>query len=72
MSDWIDQSIAEIEKNFVKNELKAVLNSVSLDGSLVDHMEGRLISTGNAMQCAWMIINEGRIRESQKLTQIGL
>lgn len=70
-NEWIDTSIAEIERDFLKAEQQALLEVVSPDGSIIDHTDGRLLNPGHAMECAWFIMHEGRVRGDQRLVLLG-
>jgi len=58
----IDRMIAEIDRLFVNRELKAVLENVSPDGDFVDHIDGRQLNPGHALECAWFVLEESRVR----------
>jgi N-acylglucosamine 2-epimerase len=71
-SQWIDFSIAAIERDFLKPDLQAVMECVAPDGSVLDHFDGRLLNPGHALEAAWFILHEGRLRGDQRLIQTGL
>lgn len=71
-TEWIDYSIAEIERDFMKPEHGAVMEIVGLGGELLDHFDGRMLSPGHALEAAWFILHEGRLRGSQQLMRTGL
>jgi N-acylglucosamine 2-epimerase len=71
-SQWVDFSIAAIERNFMKPDLQAVLECVAPDGSVLDHFDGRTLNPGHAIEAAWFIMHEGRLRGDQRLIQTGL
>ncbi len=71
-TEWIDWSIAEIERDFLKREHHALMEIVALDGSVLDHFDGRQLNPGHAIECAWFIMHEGKLRGNQKLVQLGL
>jgi N-acylglucosamine 2-epimerase len=69
----IDQCINEIELKFMHPDLEAVLEQVSPDGQFVNHADGRLINPGHALECAWFILDESRVRGGvPRLNEIGL
>jgi N-acylglucosamine 2-epimerase len=70
-SEWIAAFIAEIERDFCKPELEAVMEVVSPDGSIIDHLEGRTLNPGHAIECAWFIMREGRLRSDARLVRLG-
>ena len=70
-TEWIDRSIAEIERDFLKPEHRALLECVAPDGSVIDHHEGRTLNPGHAIECAWFVMREGALHGDQKLIQLG-
>ncbi len=72
-TEWIDRSIAEIERDFYKPELGAVLEVVAADGAVIDHFDGRTLNPGHAIECAWFILHEAKHRNRDaRLLQLGL
>jgi len=72
-NEWIDRSIDEIRRFFVKPEEKAVMEVVGPNGELYDHFDGRMLNPGHAIEGAWFILNESRIRGGDaELTELGL
>jgi len=70
-TEWIDHSIAEIERDFLKPEHQALLEVVGPRGEVIDHHDGRTLNPGHALECAWFILHEGRQRGDRRLTQLG-
>ena len=70
-TEWIDASIEEIELNFLKPEHEALMEVVAPDGAILDHLEGRTLNPGHAIECAWFIMQEGRLRNSPRLIKLG-
>ncbi|MCK4989872.1 MAG: AGE family epimerase/isomerase [Bacteroidales bacterium] len=71
-TDQIDGFIAEIESDFMKPEFKAVLENVGVDGQFQDHFDGRLLCPGHAIEAAWFILNEAKIRNKDpELIRVG-
>jgi N-acylglucosamine 2-epimerase len=68
---WIDRSIEEIRRRFVKPEIECVMEQVAPDGGVVDHFDGRLLNPGHAIECAWFILHEGRQRNDRALIGLG-
>ncbi len=68
---WIDRCIEEIRDFFVKDELRVVMESVTPEGQIVDHFDGRLLNPGHAIEGAWFILEESRRRNSAELTDLG-
>lgn len=60
ISEWIRQ----IEQDFVKDDIRCVMEQVAPDGSIIDHVDGRMLNPGHAMEAAWFILNEARHRNN--------
>lgn len=58
----IDQSIAEIERDFMKPEFKCCLEMVGPNGEFIDTLDGRLVTPGHSLECGWFILEEARLR----------
>ena len=71
-TEWINGWIGEIEKDFLKPELEVLLETVSPEGGLVDHFDGRMINPGHAIEAAWFIMHEGRLHGDQTKIRLGL
>ncbi|WP_132052616.1 AGE family epimerase/isomerase [Pseudocnuella soli] len=59
---WIAKWIAEIERDFVKDDIQCVMEQVAPDGSIIDHIDGRTLNPGHAIEGAWFILEEARHR----------
>jgi len=71
-TEWIDWAIETIERYFVKADLGVVMETVGLNGEIIDHFDGRLLNPGHAIECAWFIMHEGKLRNDQRLIGLGL
>lgn len=70
--EYIDRWIAEIEKDFVKDDIRCVMEQVAPDGSIIDHIDGRTLTPGHAIEGAWFILEEARYRNNDpKLIALG-
>ncbi len=69
---WIDWSIERIEKYFVKSDHEAVMEVVGPNGEIIDHFDGRQLNPGHAIECAWFIMHEAKLRNDHRLTKLGL
>lgn len=69
---WIDWAIERIERWFCKSDLQAVLEIVGPQGEVIDHFDGRQLNPGHAIECAWFMLHEGRLRSDMQLIQLGL
>lgn len=70
-TEWIDHCIAEIERDFLKPDLEALMEQVGTDGRVLDHFDGRLLNPGHAIECAWFILHEGKRRKDRRLVGLG-
>jgi N-acylglucosamine 2-epimerase len=66
-AQWIEDFITEIERDFYKPELGALMEVVSPDGSLVEGAEGRTLNPGHAMECAWFLMQAGAVELGLKI-----
>jgi N-acylglucosamine 2-epimerase len=71
-TEWIDWCIAEIERDFLKPEFEALMESVGLNGEVLDHIDARTLNPGHAIECAWFLMEEGRFRNDPRLISLGV
>lgn len=71
-TEWIDWSILQIERNFLKPEHEALLEIAGPNGEIIDHFDGRTLNPGHALEAAWFIMHEGKGRGDDRLVQLGL
>lgn len=70
--DYITKCIAEIENDFVKHDIKCVMEQVAPDGSIIDHIDGRTLNPGHAIEGAWFILHEAKHRNNDpRLIELG-
>lgn len=62
--EWILKWIAEIKKDFVKDDIRCVMEQVAPDGSIIDHIDGRTLNPGHAIEGAWFILHEAKYRNN--------
>lgn len=62
--EWISTWIGQIEDKFVKDDIKCVMEQVAPDGSIIDHIDGRTLNPGHAIEGAWFILYEARKRNN--------
>lgn len=68
----IDRCIKEIRDDFVHPELECVLETTGPDGEFLDHFDGRALNPGHAIEAAWFILHESRVRGGDNdLTALG-
>jgi N-acylglucosamine 2-epimerase len=70
-SEWIDASIAKIERDFLKPEHEALMEIVGPHGEVIDHADGRTLNPGHALECAWFLMHEGALRKDRRLIELG-
>jgi len=69
---WITKWIEEIETYFVKDDIRCVMEQVAPDGSIIDHIDGRTLNPGHAIEGAWFILHEAKYRNNDpKLIELG-
>jgi N-acylglucosamine 2-epimerase len=71
-SVWIDRCIEQIETVFYKPELAVLMENVGADGQVLDHFDGRQLNPGHAIECAWFILHESKLRKDKRLGGVGL
>ena len=71
-TEWIDRVIEEIRGDFMKPEFEAVMECVAPDGGIIDHFDGRILNPGHAIEAAWFILHEARLRGDAAKQRIGL
>lgn len=70
--EWISKWIEEIKTNFVKDDIQCVMEQVALDGSIIDHIDGRTLNPGHAIEGAWFILHEAKYRNNDpELIKLG-
>ncbi len=62
--EWISTWIQEIERDFVKDDIRCVMEQVAPDGSIIDHIDGRTLNPGHAIEGAWFILHEAKYRNN--------
>ncbi len=71
--EWINRSIEEIKSDFMHEEFHAVMETVGPNGEFLDGFDGRLITPGHAIEAAWFILHEARLRDNDSdLLETGL
>jgi N-acylglucosamine 2-epimerase len=67
----IDRCIEEIRRYFVKPRQRAVMEVVGPKGEIIDHFDGRTLNPGHAIEGAWFIMHEGKLRGNAGLVKLG-
>ncbi|QDS99070.1 AGE family epimerase/isomerase [Adhaeretor mobilis] len=68
---WIDRWIERIQTLHVKEDIQCVMETVGANGELLDHFDGRTLNPGHAIEGAWFIMREGKLRNDQGLIRLG-
>ena len=69
----IDASIAQLRKDFMHPEFKALLETVGPDGEFIDSNMGRTINPGHCIETAWFLLEEAKYRNWDKdITELAL
>ena len=71
-TQWIDRAVTEIERDFFKPDLGALLEVVGPNGEVIDHHDGRTLNPGHAIECAWFILHEAKLRRDTRMQRLGL
>lgn len=70
--EWIMKWIEEIKNDFVKDDIQCVMEQVAPDGSIIDHIDGRTLNPGHAIEGAWFILHEAKYRNNDpELIKLG-
>lgn len=62
INDWL----SEIQTYFIKEEYKAVMEQVGVNGEVLNHFDGRTLNPGHAIEGAWFIMQEAIYRNKDK------
>ena len=62
---WIDAAAEQITTRFLHPELEALLEVASPDGSPIDSWDGRTLNPGHAIEAAWFLLEEARVRAAR-------
>lgn len=71
-TEWAGHFIQEIRRLFFKPEIGVLMEVVTPDGAIIDHFDGRTLNPGHALECAWFILHEGRLRGERSFIRLGL
>jgi N-acylglucosamine 2-epimerase len=71
-AEVIDQSVAEIQRDFLKDEFRCALESAGPHGEFIDTFDGRMVNPGHSLEAGWFILEEARRRHGDPgLLQLG-
>jgi len=68
----IDHSLREVFEDFMKEDVKALLETVGPNGEMIDTPEGRCVNPGHAIETSWFIMEEARLRDRPDLIENAL
>lgn len=68
----IRDCVDTITNVFIKPEHKALMETVSHDGSFLDTPEGRLLNPGHSMETAWFLMQEAVRNKDSKLMETAI
>ena len=73
LTQQIDDSIAELRRDFMHPEFKALLETVGPHGEFIDSNMGRTINPGHCIETAWFLLEEAKYRNWDKdITELAL
>jgi len=68
-----DRSIAAVESDYYKPDLGVLMEITGPGGAIIDHFDGRTLNPGHAIECAWFILHEAKLRRRDpRLLKLGL
>ncbi|MEZ6152583.1 MAG: AGE family epimerase/isomerase [Pirellulaceae bacterium] len=70
-NEWIDRSIDDIRRFHLKQDIQCVMETVSPSGDIINHFDGRTLNPGHAIEGAWFIMLEGKLRGDDELIRTG-
>ena len=70
-NEWIDFGINDIRRNHLKDDIRCVMETVGPNGEFIDHFDGRTLNPGHAIEGAWFIMLEGKLRGDDDLIRSG-
>jgi len=68
----IDRLVEEIRRDFCRPELGVVLEQVTPEGAVSEHVDGRTLNPGHAIEAAWFLMREGALRGQEEVTALGV
>ncbi len=68
----ITKCLESITCGFIKEDKKALLETIDADGSFIDTPQGRFINPGHSMETAWFLMKEAIHRKDRKLFETAI
>lgn len=72
LDEQIRDSTDAIERFFMHPEFECILESVGMDGSLIDTCEGRTINPGHGIETAWFLMQVAELMGRPHYKELGL
>ncbi len=69
---YIDEYITSMRDDYMKHDIKCVMETLSEDNEIMDTFDGRLLNPGHAIEGAWFVMQEARLRGDKEMLQQGL
>jgi N-acylglucosamine 2-epimerase len=70
--EMIQKSMNTIFTEFVKEDKKALFETVSSEGEFIDTPEGRFINPGHSMETAWFMMKEAVLKKDKKAMETSI
>ena len=68
---WIDRSLSDIRDYHLKPEIQCVMETVGLQGEILDHFDGRTLNPGHAIEAAWFVLREAKEQNDAEMIKTG-
>lgn len=65
-TETIDRLIEKVQSDWMKPEFNAVMEIVGPNGEFIDHMDGRLLNPGHAIELSWFLMRESVYRDNEQ------
>jgi N-acylglucosamine 2-epimerase len=72
LTEWATWAIEQIARDFIKPDLRVVMEVVGPTGEICDHFDGRLLNPGHSIEAAWFIMREARIQQRTDWRRLGV
>ena len=69
--EWIDRWIEDIRRFHCHPDRQCVIETVGPQGAVLDCYEGRTLNPGHAIEGAWFVMWEGKLRGDDELIALG-
>jgi len=72
LDEQISDSVDSIDRYFMHPEFECILESVTMEGGLIDTCEGRTINPGHGIETAWFLMQIGEAMNRPHYKELGL